>query len=242
MITKPFSTAFVLGNPFARSVASLGRQRAKLCSQILPFSTWNDDSIDWDDRLALQARWSLAEKRWNVPVEWKDTGSHGIGLFLAPTSPMVAKGTILRVGILGENVVSLQNMEEVHAFCSQQKENFDPEDYQKRVRYVKDYLWGFPLTGVDEGGYVVDENNPPERFYGMWVPGNGLNHSTRPNTVYRSSDKGIDLVALCDLEPGQELVDDYRRHGRAPEWLAEFAAKHEVTLNFAGCNDFVNHF
>ena len=70
-------------------------------------------------------------------------------------------------------------------------------------------------------------------------PGNGLNHSEMPNTVYRKADNGINLVTIKDCRKGDELFDDYRRHGLAPKWLLEFAAKYEVSLNFSDCNDFV---
>ncbi|KAL3897095.1 MAG: hypothetical protein SGARI_007001 [Bacillariaceae sp.] len=74
----------------------------------------------------------------------------------------------------------------------------------------------------------------------MWIPGNGLNHHTEPNTVYRMSDDGIDLMSLKDIAKDEELYDDYRRHGKAPEWLEHWAKQHKVSLNFAGCNDFVD--
>jgi hypothetical protein len=74
----------------------------------------------------------------------------------------------------------------------------------------------------------------------MWIPGNGLNHNLIPNTVYRSSPQGIDLVAIRDLRKDEELVDDYRRHGSPPTWLLDFAKKYQVKLNFAGYNSFVN--
>ena len=53
------------------------------------------------------------------------------------------------------------------------------------------------------------------------------------------TDVGINLVALTNIEAGEELYDDYRRHGSAPKWLLEFAKEYNVTLNFAECNDFV---
>lgn len=112
-------------------------------------------------------------------------------------------------------------------------------EYDARLRYVSDYLWGFTTQGTDERGYV-DRNEEEKRFYGMWIPGNGLNHSPNPNTVYRTTQDGINLVALTDVQAGSELYDDYRRHGRAPEWLLDFARDYQVTLNFSECNDFVN--
>ena len=69
-----------------------------------------------------------------------------------------------------------------------------------------------------------------------------------PNTVYRpifdennpSVVVGINLVALTDIQYGEELFDDYRRHGLAPRWLLQFAKDYNLpSLNFANCNDFV---
>jgi len=76
-------------------------------------------------------------------------------------------------------------------------------------------------------------------FYGMWIPGNGVNHNETPNTVYKATPDGINLVALVDIKADDELFDDYRRHGTSSPWLKEFARIHNVTLNFADCNDFV---
>jgi hypothetical protein len=142
-------------------------------------------------------------------------------------------------------------------------------DFRKRIRYVKDYLWGLYLA-TDDKGYPtgsVNEDDNCERFFGMWIPGNGLNHDPHPNTVYRwyetafdaNSDtfsasenstaagdsslntvSGVNLLSLTEIAAGQELFDDYRRHGPAPLWLLEFAKKYKVTLNFANCNDFVS--
>ena len=50
---------------------------------------------------------------------------------------------------------------------------------------------------------------------------------------------GIDLVALTDIRSGDELLDDYRRHGAPPAWALTFAEKFGISMNFAGCNDFV---
>ena len=76
----------------------------------------------------------------------------------------------------------------------------------------------------------------------------GMPIGTNPNTVYRAATKenggkggtkvGINLVAISDIKAGDELFDDYRRHGSAPHWLLDFAKKYDVTLNFAECNDF----
>ena len=98
-------------------------------------------------------------------------------------------------------------------------------------------------TYTDDRGYAVNSKNDAtsddDRFFGLWIPGNGLNHNEHPNTVYRATPDGIDLVALVDIRPDDELFDDYRRHGTSSDWLKEFATIHNVTLNFADCNDFV---
>ena len=51
--------------------------------------------------------------------------------------------------------------------------------------------------------------------------------------------QGIDLVALGDIKSGDELLDDYRRHGQPPAFALDFAAQFGISMNFAGCNDFV---
>ena len=80
-------------------------------------------------------------------------------------------------------------------------------------------------------------------WYGIWVPGNGLNHGIEPNTVYRTAAQGIshgiDLVALTDIASGDELLDDYRRHGKPPAFALEFSQQFGIDMNFVGCNDFV---
>ena len=57
--------------------------------------------------------------------------------------------------------------------------------------------------------------------------GNGLNHRLEPNTVYRAAgggtEEGINLVALTNIKSGEQLFDDYRRHGSAPQWALDFA-------------------
>jgi len=216
-------------------------------------SSGNSTRIDWDDRIALQKKWSNAEKGWQVDVEWLPTAATGgVGLFARQDVP---EGTVLRVGVLGVNLLQFRSIRDIRGrfldIASNAGEDNNSEEYRARVRYVKDYLWGFdPIA--DERGYPVaaeprssneddeEEEEADRRFLGMWIPGNGLNHSSDPNTVYRSTDHGIDLVALEPIKRGEELYDDYRRHGsRAPDWLRDFARNHGVTLNFQDCNDFV---
>lgn len=189
--------------------------------------------VDWDDRIALQKSWSNSEKGWKVDVEWKMT-PFGVGLFAAQD---IVAGTILRTGVIGCNLKELSSIEHIEEFCQSGRE----DEYYARLRYVADYLWGFTVSGTDKEGYCdAHHQDERHRFFGAWVPGNGLNHSPRPNTVYRTTPRGIDLVALTDVMSGDELYDDYRRHGQAPKWLADFARQKQLTLNFAECNDFVN--
>lgn len=189
-------------------------------------------AVDWDDRIALQQAWSNLEKGWKVNVEWRN-GPYGVGLFSAQAIPA---GTLLRTGVLGVNLMQFTNSDEIEIFCRKSCK----DEYESRLRYVSDYLWGFTTRGTDERGYASCLQDERHRFFGMWVPGNGLNHSIEPNTVYRTSDCGINLVALTDIESGDELYDDYRRHGTAPKWLLDFSQDKQVTLNFSGCNNFLN--
>ena len=39
-----------------------------------------------------------------------------------------------------------------------------------------------------------------------------------------------------DIKNGEELVDDYRRHGAPPMWGPAFAKAFDISLNFAGYN------
>lgn len=188
-------------------------------------------SINWDDRIALQETWFNSEKGWKVEVEWKN-GKFGVGLFAAQD---IASGTKLREGITGKNLIEFTTVDEIEDFCL----SAGGDEYNSRLRYVSDYLWGFATKGTDERGYASSQNDR-ERFYGMWIPGNGLNHSLQPNTVYRTSERGIDLFALEDILSGEELYDDYRRHGTPPAWLLDFATAKNLTLNFPGCNEFLN--
>jgi len=199
-----------------------------------------NDQVDWNDRVGMQAKWINEEKGWKVDVEWK-LGPFGAGLFACQDIP---NGTVLRVGKNGVNLVGFQSIKDIESFCGGEAE--DREVYNAKLTYVKDYMWGFSASNTDGRGYDIDtpDNQKKERFFGMWCPGNGLNHNTNPNTVYRASanggtDDGINLVAISDIKAGDELFDDYRRHGSAPDWLLQFAKKYNVTLNFAECNDFV---
>mmetsp|Transcript_51502 Transcript_51502/g.85342 ORF Transcript_51502/g.85342 Transcript_51502/m.85342 type:complete len:234 (-) Transcript_51502:19-720(-) len=202
--------------------------------------------IDWDDRIALQSRWSLREKGWQVKVEWKQT-PYGCGLFAAED---IAAGSIIRIGLKGKNQLEFQNLEELEAFLvgpssSNKKANSSDKAFQSRVRYVGDYVYGFNRN-ADKRGYPVAGKDSQDRWFGCWIPGNGINHSKEANTLYSSApggtNEGVNLVALCDITKGEQLFDDYRRHGNAPQWMREFANKYNVaSLVFPDCNDFVMH-
>jgi SET domain len=193
--------------------------------------------IDWNDRLRLQSLFQPSQVGWQVPVEWKHS-RHGTGVFATSNVP---RGTLLRAGQVGQNLVAVESVNDIEQFCrgSLQQQDHDDDIYQQRLLYVKDYLWGLYRT-TDDWGYPLAESQD-DRFFGFWIPGNGLNHATTPNTVYKCHDKSpqIHLLALTDIAAGDELFDDYRRHGPAPDWLKEFAVQHNVTLNFGDCNDFV---
>lgn len=210
--------------------------------------------IEWSDRISLQSALSLKDKGWNVAVQWKET-AHGVGVFAGDS---IAAGAVLRVGKNGRNLLQFKCRDDIETFCtsgsidcSTSSSGNSDTDYQQRLSYVADYLWGYS-TIADERGYNVRSRttspspSPSEDdwFFGMWLPGNGLNHHVSPNTVYRTlpggTFNGIVLVALTDIKKDQELFDDYRRHGPAPKWLLDFAAAKNVTLNFAGCNDYVS--
>ena len=213
-----------------------------------------DDHILWSDRIALQNSFTLQEKGWQVSVEWKvSPGGYGIGVF---AKQAISAGTILRIGILHVNLIQLNSIHDIESFC-QASLNEKPAQYQARLQYVQDYLWGcYPSNMTDTNGYphTSSINNNAlvdERFFGMWIPGNGLNHNNIPNTVYRSDDNfrtntstnvksALYLIALSDIQKGDELFDDYRRHGTTPPlWLKNYATEKNITLNFADCNDFV---
>ena len=215
----------------------------------------------WSDRRALQHTMTLSEKGWQVSVEWKvssidPNNTNNIGVF---ATQFVAAGTILRVGVRHDNLFPLNSVAEVEAFC---RRHAASQYDDARLRYVQDYLWGYyPSHQTDERGYPNDTTTTvkdDERFFGMWIPGNGLNHHPTPNTVYRNDrdfftthttttnvhrhpkNAALYLVALTDIQAGDELFDDYNRHGRAPPlWLKNYAAEKNMTLNFADCNDFV---
>jgi hypothetical protein len=200
-----------------------------------------DARLDWDDRIGIQDRFTREEKGWKVPVDWRST-PHGAGVFSKET---IAAGTVLRRGILGVNLKEFTSIADIDNFCRSggtDGERCDsPSSIKAKLDYVQDYLWGFSKATDDRGYAVKSENGATsdDRFFGMWIPGNGLNHNENPNVVYRATPDGIDLVALVVIRPDDELFDDYRRHGTSSDWLKEFATIHNVTLNFADCNDFV---
>lgn len=180
--------------------------------------------IDWDNRIDLQSRFSLEEKGWKVQVEWKPS-AYGVGLFAAEDIP---NHTVLRVGQVGDNLLRFETADDLTKFAG---------DDASKWRYLQDYLWGLYLD-TDDQGYPM--GNSTRMRVGMWVPGNGLNHNAVPNTVYRVvGETEIHLVALAGIKEGDELWDDYRRHGVAPKWLKEIANAEKLTLNFPDCNDFV---
>jgi len=238
-----------------QSCFSQYQQQQQQQQQLYPFSTsryagGDDDNdnviintlecnLDWSDRIGCQNRFTLKEKGWQVNVDWRPT-PYGAGLF---SKEFIPKGTCIRRGIFGRNLIQFTSITDIDTFCK-----LDPMNENDRREYVKDYLWGFTFSQyTDKEGYAFDmdadvqDQTGTRRIYAMWIPGNGLNHNMIPNTKYIESKdpRGIDLVTMADVPPDSELFDDYRRHGKAPDWLKEFAQLYNVTLNFADCNDFV---
>jgi len=193
------------------------------------------NAIDWNDRMRLQKKWTNEEKGWKVKVEWKRT-CYGTGVF---ANENIKKGTLLRVGQNLKNHFEFRKGDDIEAFCTECGIESSSELYLARLNYVSDYLYGFFLD-TDDRGYPLKDETPD--FIGMWIPGNGLNHSEKPNIVYKvpenGTDEGMNLVALTDIPCGSELLDDYRRFGKAPSWILRFAKK-GISLNFKTCNDFV---
>jgi SET domain len=207
------------------------------------------DQNIWYDRIMLQNKFTLQEKGWRVDVVWQPTEQYGIGVY---ANQYIPAGTILRIGYLYKNLFPFTCSEDIESFCnsyphcSNEATDTHALEYQTRLNYVKDYLWGYSSC-TDAMGYPNMEQHSDKdgRWFGMWIPGNGLNHNSSPNTIYRDvlpggpSETGIQLLALTNIEKGEELYDDYKRHGVAPQWLREFAQDKNITLNFADCNEFV---
>jgi SET domain len=203
----------------------------------------------WYDRIMLQNKFTLQEKGWRVDVVWQPTEQYGIGVY---ANQYIPAGTILRIGYLYKNLFPFTCSEDIESFCnsyphcSNEATEDRAREYQTRLNYVKDYLWGYNSC-TDAMGYpnMEQQSDKDGRWFGMWIPGNGLNHNSSPNTIYRDvlpggpSETGIQLLALTNIEKGEELYDDYKRHGVAPQWLREFAQDKNITLNFADCNEFV---
>ena len=155
-------------------------------------SSTNTININWNDRKQLQNLWNNIEKGWmNVPqVIWKESKYGGIGLF-SSQKDIIPKGTILRYGIIGKNLVQFHNIHDIEQFLQQATNNNsqgqdkdsssdDGDTYNSRLMYVKDYLWGLNLY-TDERGYSKEETKTDDdganedsdddvrdRFFGMW--------------------------------------------------------------------------
>lgn len=206
---------------------------------------------NWGDRFQMQRSWNLSEKGWQVEVEWKNT-EFGLGVFAKQD---IAKGTVLRYGRWDKNLIQFKSGGDLTAFCKMQgpfsKEGATEAEARGRVGYVSDYLYGFdPNDEVggadsrpsDETGHHDDTSS---MYYGMWVPGNGLNHSEQPNILYicaeGGAEVGIDLTAYTDIKAGEQLMDDYRRFKKPAAWAISWAKELGAeSMNFEGHNDFVD--
>ena len=140
-------------------------------------------TINWNDRIQLQNLWTNVEKGWlNVNVEWKESKYGGIGLF-STNKDVIPKGTVLRYGLVGKNLVQFHSLRDIEEFLQQSSSSSyddgdDDDTYHSRLMYVKDYLWGLNLY-TDERGYTMvdtstdddaedDDDDVRDRFFGMW--------------------------------------------------------------------------
>ena len=84
---------------------------------------------------------------------------------------------------------------------------------------------------------------PPgnENFYGVWIPGCGVNHAEDPNIskISNNVNEGINMYAIKDIKAGCELFIDYRVYPEPPEWARNFAKQHKIDMVFRGFNEFV---
>ena len=89
-----------------------------------------------------------------------------------------------------------------------------------------------PIEGTYTLQYITDNLFQLNGLCTVYIPFNCCNHSSTPNIK-------ADCVALRDIYPGEEILDDYASWGDPPKWLAAFADKHDIQLTFTGYNDFV---
>ena len=88
-----------------------------------------------------------------------------------------------------------------------------------------------PIEGTYTLKYITDNLFQFNGLCAVFIPFSCCNHSTTPNVK--------ELVALRDIHPGEEILDNYASWGNPPKWLADFADKHAIQLTFEGYNDFV---
>ena len=96
--------------------------------------------VDWNDRVGMQAAWSHRDKGWHVEVEWRPT-AWGAGLFAAQD---IARGTRLRTGRHGANLVQFRSVDDIEAFCRGRRGGAvaaTEEEFDAKLHYVKDYMW-----------------------------------------------------------------------------------------------------
>ncbi|KAL3905760.1 MAG: hypothetical protein SGARI_004309 [Bacillariaceae sp.] len=126
----------------------------------------------------------------------------------------------------------------------------DPE-YQARVRYLSDYLFGNHQYKDMDGNPIPGATD--EWIYCILVPGFGTNHREDPNVkifnlkvllleddkTHSKEDEGVVMVATRDIPKGEEICNSYSHCGPAPQFVQDFAKEHSVPMVFPGCNDFV---
>jgi len=185
--------------------------------------------IDWDDRAATQAMWSLHEKGWRKKVTFRSVDGMGLGVIADEDIPC---GTLLRVAETGKNLVQFRSRKDLDSFI----DAFGSGTRGSLVRYVADYLGGVLLPNGDTIPIL------------LW-PGNVMNHSCEENNVVLvpQVDTGstgpklrkIRILTIKDVKRGDVILYDYRIHGNVPDWYAQWVTEHGVESVFPGDNDYV---
>ena len=73
----------------------------------------------WGDSVAMQNEYSWEEKGWLIPVEHKPSSIAGVGVYVKEN---VKKGTVLRKGVPGQNMVMAKSLKELPKITQATKE------------------------------------------------------------------------------------------------------------------------